>query len=203
MEQIEFQPSKPVRKRRTVGPQRLAQAMRCQKYARQHEGVRIINSKAKKPEKYYQPGDFIIYECKTTGEKASLKCMQSGRWEDPPVCPPYINNGTRPFNNSTYSNSTTTNTTTPITPIQSPGEDINQLDSHNVTLVLAFVILILSLATIIAYIIYTWRKKQQNRARWKKYFTDYKYRHSRTHITIAYSNDIVNNNVNNVPVTDL
>lgn len=44
-----------------------------------------------------------------------------------------------------------------------------------------------------------WRKRQQQRERWKQYFTDYKYRHSKTSITFKMRP----NSQATIPVTDL
>lgn len=47
-----------------------------------------------------------------------------------------------------------------------------------------------------------WRKRQQQRARWKQYFTDYKYRHSKTSITFGMRPQNSSSNTT-IPVTDL
>lgn len=72
----------------------------------------------------------------------------------------------------------------------------------NIGVVLATACLVLIPILIIlaaVYLFIRWRKKQQQRARWKQYFTDYKYRHSKTSITY----DGRPQSTNTVPVTDL
>lgn len=94
--------------------------------------------------------------------------------------------------------------------------------SSNVSLVLTSVCLILIPVLIfigIIQIFLRWKKRQQQRERWKQYFTDYKYRHSKTSITFgmrsAHQQSINNNNHDqilrpttsnsnsNIPITDL
>lgn len=71
--------------------------------------------------------------------------------------------------------------------------------SYLLTSVLLIIIPILILLTIIQLFI-KWRKRQQQRARWKQYFTDYKYRHSKTSITFGMRPQSSNATI---PVTDL
>lgn len=79
---------------------------------------------------------------------------------------------------------------------------------------LASVMLILIPILIIAtmfHLFMRWRKRQQQRERWKQYFTDYKYRHSKTSIAFGNRPNAANNNNSNntpatattIPVTDL
>lgn len=72
-----------------------------------------------------------------------------------------------------------------------------------VGLVLTTTILILVpilILIVIAQLFIRWRKRQQQRERWKQYFTDYKYRHSKTSITFGTR---PNSNASTIPVTDL
>lgn len=64
------------------------------------------------------------------------------------------------------------------------------------TSVILTLIPILILIAII-HLFIRWRKRQQQRARWRQYFTDYKYRHSKTSITFPQSSSTT------IPVTDL
>lgn len=48
-----------------------------------------------------------------------------------------------------------------------------------------------------------WRKRQQQRERWKQYFTDYKYRHSKTSITFGMRPNQSSLSNATIPVTDL
>lgn len=52
-------------------------------------------------------------------------------------------------------------------------------------------------------LIIRWRKRQQQRERWKQYFTDYKYRHSKTSITFGLRQPQNNTSVATIPITDL
>lgn len=72
----------------------------------------------------------------------------------------------------------------------------------NVGFVLTSAILILIPILIMVtmfHLFMRWRKRQQQRERWKQYFTDYKYRHSKTSITFGTRPSP--NNI--IPVTDL
>lgn len=73
--------------------------------------------------------------------------------------------------------------------------------SFVLTSALLIILPILIIVTIIQLFI-KWRKRQQQRARWKQYFTDYKYRHSKTSITFAMRPQSSNANPT-IPVTDL
>ena len=66
----------------------------------------------------------------------------------------------------------------------------------------AFIILVPILIIIVmAQLFLRWRKRHQQRERWKQYFTDYKYRHSKTSITFGTR---PNSNASTaIPVTDL
>ena len=72
--------------------------------------------------------------------------------------------------------------------------------SFVLTSVLVILIPILILLAIVQLFV-RWRKRQQQRARWKQYFTDYKYRHSKT--SIAFGMRPQSSTANTVPVTDL
>lgn len=75
-----------------------------------------------------------------------------------------------------------------------------QATGGNSSLMLTSVILILIPILIIiaiAHLFIRWKKRQQQRARWRQYFTDYKYRHSKTSITLPQSSTAT------IPVTDL
>lgn len=76
----------------------------------------------------------------------------------------------------------------------------------NVSFVLTSTIVILIPILIIItlfHLFMRWRKRQQQRERWKQYFTDYKYRHSKTSITFGMRPSPSNVPNNPVPVTDL
>lgn len=76
----------------------------------------------------------------------------------------------------------------------------------NVGLVLtsAFLILIPILIIFgIAQLFIRWKKRQQQRARWKQYFQDYKYRNSKRGITFSPQNSNATIPAIPVPVTDL
>lgn len=67
----------------------------------------------------------------------------------------------------------------------------------------AFLILIPILILVAIFQLFIrWRKRQQQRERWKQYFTDYKYRHSKTSITFGLR-QTQNNFPATIPVTDL
>lgn len=67
----------------------------------------------------------------------------------------------------------------------------------------AFLIIIpILILIVIAQLFIKWRKRQQQRARWKQYFTDYKYRHSKSSIAFGMKN-LQNNNNPTIPITDL
>lgn len=74
--------------------------------------------------------------------------------------------------------------------------------TSRVSLYLTSAFLILIPILIIVFIVklfYKWKKKQQQRERWKQYFTDYRYRHSKTSITFRRPQDPQTT----IPVTDL
>lgn len=75
----------------------------------------------------------------------------------------------------------------------------------NLSLLLTSAILILVPILIfiaIVQLFIRWRKRQQQRERWKQYFTDYEYRHSKTTITFGLSPQNSSSNAT-IPVTDL
>lgn len=75
--------------------------------------------------------------------------------------------------------------------------------NFNVMLTSAIIILIPLLIFIAIFQIFIrWRKRKQQRARWKQYFTDYKYRHSKTSITFGMRPQNSTSNTT-IPVTDL
>lgn len=63
----------------------------------------------------------------------------------------------------------------------------------------AIILVPILILVVLFHLFIRWRKRQQQRERWKQYFTDYKYRHSKTSIT--FSNRP--NSQATVPVTDL
>uniref|UniRef100_A0A6G1SNS1 Sushi domain-containing protein n=1 Tax=Aceria tosichella TaxID=561515 RepID=A0A6G1SNS1_9ACAR len=63
----------------------------------------------------------------------------------------------------------------------------------------ALILIPILILVVLFHLFMRWRKRQQQRERWKQYFTDYKYRHSKTSIT--FSNRP--NSQAAVPVTDL
>lgn len=74
--------------------------------------------------------------------------------------------------------------------------------NSNLSLYLTTAFLILIPILIIVFIVnlfMKWKKKQQQRERWKQYFTDYRYRHSKTSITFRRPQD----STATIPVTDL
>lgn len=74
--------------------------------------------------------------------------------------------------------------------------------TSNMGLYLTSAFLILIPILIIVFIVnlfIRWKKKQQQRERWKQYFTDYRYRHSKTSITFRRPQD----SAATIPVTDL
>lgn len=78
--------------------------------------------------------------------------------------------------------------------------------ASNASLVLTSVILILIPILIIVtmfHLFMRWRKRKQQQERWKQYFTDYKYRHSKTSITFGMRPSPTTVPSNPVPVTDL
>ena len=62
------------------------------------------------------------------------------------------------------------------------------------------ILISLLVTALIAHMFVRWRKRQQQRERWKQYFTDYKYRHSKTSITFGMRPQSSNSTI---PVTDL
>lgn len=73
--------------------------------------------------------------------------------------------------------------------------------NFNLMLTSAFLILVpIVIFIAIMQLFVRWRKKQQQRARWKQYFTDYKYRHSKTSITFGSRPQ---SSSTTIPVTDL
>jgi hypothetical protein len=63
----------------------------------------------------------------------------------------------------------------------------------------ALILVPILILVVLFHLFIRWRKRQQQRERWKQYFTDYKYRHSKTSITFANRP----NRPAAVPVTDL
>lgn len=89
--------------------------------------------------------------------------------------------------------------------IQPTCEPIMPKPVTNLSFWLGSMILILIPILIILLIVrlfIRWRKKQQQRERWKQYFTDYKYRHSKTSIAFETGNN-QQISPNTIPVTDL
>lgn len=75
--------------------------------------------------------------------------------------------------------------------------------ASRVSLYLTSAFLILIPILIIVFIVnlfIRWKKKQQQRERWKQYFTDYRYRHSKTSITFRRPPQ---DSTTTIPVTDL
>lgn len=79
-----------------------------------------------------------------------------------------------------------------------------QASNFSLFLTSAIIILIPILIFIgIIQIFLRWRKRQQQRERWKQYFTDYKYRHSKTSITFGMRPNQNSLSNTTIPVTDL
>lgn len=67
----------------------------------------------------------------------------------------------------------------------------------------ALVILVpILILIIIAQLFIKWKRRQQQRARWKQYFTDYKYRHSKSSIAFGMK-PLQGTSKTSIPVTDL
>jgi hypothetical protein len=83
-------------------------------------------------------------------------------------------------------------TCTPVYP--EPPSNVGFLLASTALILIPILILV-----VLFHLFIRWRKRQQQRERWKQYFTDYKYRHSKTSITFANRP----NSQATVPVTDL
>lgn len=68
----------------------------------------------------------------------------------------------------------------------------------------AFLIIVpILILIVIAQLVIKWKKRQQQRARWKQYFTDYEYRHSKSSIAFGMRGVQQNSTNATIPVTDL
>jgi len=201
-------------------------AARCPKI-KKHAGIKLRpTNKSKEP---YNPGEVLIYSCESTEFTQSIKCLDDGRWSELPHCPDPTNSTCPelgPIQHGSHNASGQLKVGT-IVAFKCDEEFLN-LTGHrltkclpsskwshpipsclaeqksNLSLILTSTILILIPILILVTIIQLftrWRRKQQQRERWKQYFTDYKYRHSKTSITFGARPQTTTTST--IPITDL
>lgn len=196
---------------------------------KKHAGIKL-RPMIKNTKDAYSPGDMVIFSCESAEYTQTIKCLEGGKWTEIPHCPDPINftcpdigliaHGTHNATNTIPSKVGTVVTikcehefgdrlmrclpsakwSQPV-PMCPPVAQAQQPLNYGWIAMSACLLLIpIILMIVIAQLFRKWRQKQQQRARWKQYFTDYKYRHSKTSITFGARPQIPEPTC---PVTDL
>jgi len=200
-------------------------AARCPKI-KKHAAIKL--RKANKSKDPYSPGGVFIYSCESTESTQSIRCLEDGSWSEVPHCPDPANSTCPELGPILHGSHNATGQSKVGTIVEFKCDD-EFLDptGHRITKCLAsskwshstpsclaapkpdtsfvftptILILLPILILIIIFQIFTrWRRRQRQRERWKQYFTDYKYRHSKTSIMFGAKPQATSSTV---PITDL